>query len=575
MMGCGPPGSDEPNAFQYPWRRRTTGDEGVTVVARHAASPPPRRAAPRAASVVPAADAQPGRTGRSVAAGSVVAVAGVTLAALTVGAITASGVSLLPRDQAPPPPAPTTAPPVERAALVTSPAQVAITTVLSTAPAPTWSPAGSATWTAATPFDEECGRPGGLDASLAGARAFTVGKDQVLVSISAYSAGQGAPALAAWSSALASCSSSGRVGRVRVDGPGGSGVAAWLRGTPGTPQASMLMWRRGDVLAVVAVPTSSPARLAERAVVVDSALLRALVGRCADTSSTRSDAARSPWVSRAEFTGLTEPLTVAVEASPTPVPPPDALPVPDSWTPAPLPTVSIPARPVEPVWPIDLPLPVASPLAPQRPAPAPVSSAVPSRVDDPVGPGCGWAFTGQVAPRYDAATEAALTAARAAQAEAELATLQAQWQNDLVTFWRDVPAYEQQAALFAAYADGVDDVATAWDAITRQREKYAAAVEEYNAAVAAREEFFAAQALARSQYEAAVALCGSTPTPLPTTTPPPVDPTAVPTPTPSPTETVTPGCPPEVPAILFELPPELPPVPTPPPDPRPSPTPTR
>jgi hypothetical protein len=547
-----------------------TGDEGVTVVARHAASPPPRRTPPRGASVLPAPDRDPGRTGRTAAAGATVAVVGVALAGLTVGAITASGVGLLPRDQAQAAPAPPAAAPVERAVLVTTPAQVAITAMVTRPPAPGWSSAGTVTWTAATPFDEECGRPGDLDAVLAAARAYTVGKDQVLVSVAAYSAGQGAPALASWSGALATCSQSGRVGRVRVDGPGGSGVAAWLRGAAGSPEAAMLMWRRGDVLALVAVPTASPARLAERAAVVDTALLAALAGRCADTSSTRADAVRSPWVSRSEFTGLTEPLTVAVEPSPVPTPPPDVVPVPDSWKATPLPSVSMPVRPAEPVWPVDLPPPVASPSVPSRPDPAPVSTAVAARVADPVGPGCGWAFTGQVAPVYDEATEAALTAQRAAQAEAELATLQAQWQNEVVTFWRDVPAYEAQAALFAAYADSVESVASAWDSITRQRERYAAAVEDYNAAVAAREQFFAAQALARSEYEAAVAQCGATPTPLPTTTPPPVDPTALPTPTP--TETLVPGCPPEVPEILYELPPELPPLPTPPPDPRPSPT---
>jgi hypothetical protein len=573
MMGCGPLRSAEPGASQYPWRAHTTGDEGVTVVARHAASPPPRRAAPRAASVVPASDSVPGRTRRSVLAGTLVVATGAALAAMTVGAIAATGVGLMPRDQAQPAPAPTPAAPVERAALTSTPAQVAITQLLAGKPAPTWSPAGTVTWTAATPFDEECGRPNDLDAALAAARAYTVGKEQVLVSVAAYSAGQGPLALAGWTATLGDCSSSGRVGRVRVEGPGGSGVLAWLRGAPGTPQAAMLMWRRGDVLAIVAVPTSAPDRLAERAAVVDTALLGVLVGRCADTSSTRADAVRSPWVSRLEFTGRTEPLTVAIDPSPVPVPPPDVVPVPDSWEPSPLPTVSIPARPTDQLWPAELPLPVASPAAPRLPDPAPASTAVPSRVDDPTGPGCGWAFTGQVPPRYDEAAEQALTAARAAQAEADLATLQAQWQSDLVTFWRDVPAYEAQAALFAEYADGVAAVASAWDTITRQRERYAAAVEDYNDAVAAREQFFAAQAIARSQYEQAVALCGTAPTPLPSPTPTP-DPTATALPTPTPTPTA-PGCPPEVPPILFEQPPELPPLPTPPPDPRPSPTPTR
>lgn len=541
-------------------------------MARHAASPPPRRAQPRARTVVPAVE-EP-TSSRSWLAGGLLGATGAVVAALTVGAIAATGVSLAPRGPAEAAPAPSATPTVERASLAGTPAQAAITAVLGSRPEPTWSPAGTVTWTAASPFDEECGRPGDVDAALAGARAFTVGRDQVLVSVWAYSAGQGATALAGWSTGLGTCASSGRVGRVRVDGPGGTGVVAWMRPAAGTTGAAMLLWRRGDVLAAVSVPSAKPDKLAQRAAVVDVALMKALAGRCADTSSTRADAARSPWTARDQFTGLTQPLTVTVDPSPTPAAQPGADPVPDAWTPSPLPSVSLPERPADPVWPADLPAPVASPAVPRRPTPAPVTTSVPSRVDDTVGPGCGWAFTGQVKPPYDAATEDALTAARAAQAEADLAALQAQWQSDMVAFWRDVPLYEQQAALFSDYADSVRSVATAWDAITRQRQRYATEVDAYNAAVAARDEFLAQQAAARAQYEAEVARCDSTPTPLPTpsVTPTPGD-TGVPVPTPAPT-TVD-GCPPVVPPILYESPPEVPPLPTPPPDPRPSPSSTR
>ncbi|MFN8168646.1 MAG: hypothetical protein U0S36_07660 [Candidatus Nanopelagicales bacterium] len=538
-------------------------------MARHAASPPPRRAQTRARTVVPAAD-EP-TSARSLLAGGLLGAGGAVVAALTVGAIAATGVGLAPRGTSQDAPTPSATPTVERASLAATPAQTAIAAVLGTKPAPTWSPAGSVTWTAASPFDEECGRPGDVDAALAAARAYTVGRDQVLVSVWAFSAGQGAPALAGWSTGLGTCASSGRVGRVRTDGPGGTGVVAWLRPAAGTSGAAMLMWRRGDVIAAVAVPTAKPDKLAERAAVVDAALMRALAGRCADISSTRADAARSPWTSREQFTGLTQPLTVTVDPSPTPAAQPGADPVPDSWSPTPLPSVSLPERPVDPVWPADLPVPVGSPVVPQRPTPAPVTTSVPSRVDDTVGPGCGWAFTGQVKPPYDEATEDALTAARAAQAEAELAALQAQWQSDVVQFWRDVPVYEQQAALFADYAESVRSVATAWDAITRQRQRYASQVEAYNAAVAARDAFLAEQANARALYESEVARCGTEPSPLPTpsTTPTPGD-TSSPVPTPEPT--AQDGCPPVVPPILYESPPELPPLPTPPPDPRPSPT---
>ena len=571
MMGCGPAGSVGPDGSEYPRRVATDGSEGVTQVARHAASPPQRRPSPRDAQVLPATAAP--RSRPAVLAAALVAAGGATFVALTVGAVAVSGVGFLPRGPVAAAAAPAVAPPLERVALATTPAQQAIAQVLGGRPDPSWVPVGSPTWTAATPFDEECGRPGELDAALAGARAYTVGRDQVLVSISSYSAGLGAPALAGWSSNLGECASSGRVGRVRVEGPGGSGILAWLRAgsTPGT--AAMLMWRRGDVIATVAVPTAQPAGLAARAALVDTALVAALAGRCADTSSTGADSVRSPWVSRNQFTGLTEPLTVAVGAATAPVPPPGVIPVPDTWTPQPIPSVSLPARPADPVWPEVLPAPVVSPFAPAKPTRPPASTSVASRVDDPIGPGCGWAFTGQVRLPYDAGTEAALTQARAAQAEADLGALQAQWQSDAVAFWRDVPAYELQAQLFSAYAAEVSSVAVAWDALTRERERYAVLVDAYNAAVTARQDFLAAQAAARAQYEVAVSVCGSTPSPLPSPTEPSPSDTAVPTPTPTPiaTDAVTPGCPPEVPAILFESPPELPPAPTPPSDPRPTP----
>jgi hypothetical protein len=111
----------------------------------------------------------------------------------------------------------------------------------------------------------------------------------------------------------------------------------------------------------------------------------------------------------------------------------------------------------------------------------------------------------------------------------------------------------------------VRDVARAWDGITAARQAYADAVTAYNAAMAAREQFFLDQAAAQAAYDNAVAACQAI-TPTPTLTD-----TASPTSTPSPTDTpVTLDCPPVVPAILGQLPPTIPPVPTPPPDPRPS-----
>lgn len=547
---------------------------------RHSSNERPRRVVP---TVLPASATVPG--GRSRSAGIAVAAAAVGFALLAVSGVALAGVDLAPRGPsvaAPPAPAPV---PVDTVALTSSPAQAVIVSTLQSSVAPGWKSASTLTWTSGTPFDEPCGRPPTAGPVLAGARVFDIAGRQVVVSVTTYTAGQGAVALNGWSTLLGDCrSGSDSVGRYAVATPGADGVVAWVRPDSGaTGAATMFLWRRGDVLAAVTSPSANPDGLGVLAAQVDTALLATLAGRCADVGSSLADAARSPWVSRESFTGLTQPLPIAVTPSPTPLAQPDAAIVPDTYTPSPLPSISYPVRPYDPIWPADLPLPVGSPLAPIRPSPAPSATTVAARVDDPTGPGCGWAFTGQVRPPYDEATEASLTQARAEQAQEELVARQAQWQSDLVAWWREVPLYEQQAALFVGYADAVRLVADAWDRINQERLDYADAVAAYDAAAMARNEFLARQDAARVAYEEAVLACGSTPSPTPTPTPtdsvtPDPTPTGVPvpsfTPVPDPSTPIGTGCPPEVPTILYESPPELPAVPTPPADPRPSVLPT-
>jgi hypothetical protein len=508
-------------------------------------------------------------------AGGVLAALAAGLLALTLGALVLAGVDLRARGQTAEAAEPTPAPSISTVALVSTPAQEAVQQTVQ-GPIPGWVPASGVTWSSGTPFDEVCERPEGLDATVSASRVYSADGRQVILTVAAYGAGQGPVALAGWSEALAACD--GPVGRTVSTGPGTDAVTAWIRPTSGRSGAAVLFWRRGDVVASVALAGSDPNGLAERAAAADPVLLAALNGRCADLASGLADAARSPWVDRGAFTGLTVPVPVAVPPVADPTPPPEIAPVPAGWSPAPLPSVSFPTRPAEPVWPQDLPVPVGSPAAPASPTPAPVSTVVPSRAEDPTGPGCGWAFTGMLAPPYDAALEAELARQRVEQAEGLLLAAQAQWQESLIGYWALVPAYEEQAALFTAYAAEVAEVAAAWDLISAQRAAYDDAVVAYNDAVVARDAFLAEQAAARAAYEAALAVCGATsPPPTPTPTPDPtstdpVDPTATPTPTPSTTATATSpnGCPPPVPAILLQAPPPLPPLPTPPPDPRPT-----
>ncbi len=529
------------------------------MVGRHAAPPSGAGDGTRPAQL-------PRRRVASTTAGTFVVISAAGFALLAVLGVLRFGVDLLPRAAtaaATPTPTPSPTTSLVRATVTASPAQQTIVAALAPGIAAGWVPASPLTWTSGTPFDEACGRPADAEPALSASRVYSVGPKQYVVTVAAHSAGQGAVALAAWAPVLAACGG----GEYAVPAPGTQALVAWIRAADGKPGASALFWRRGDVVVVVAAPGSSPVGLAERAAEVDARLLVALSGRCANLGSTPADAARSPWGNPDAFTGLTVPVAVSVAPSATPRPPVGVTPVPPTYSPSPLPSVSYPVRPLDPVWPEELPSPVASPVAPARPPVAPSITAVPRRITDPVGPGCGWAFTGQVSPPFDPVEEAALVVERVAQARAALAAAQVQWQADLVTYWSELPAYAPQAEAFAAYARQVAQVAAAWDSITAQRDAYTAAVAAYELAATARSDFFVRQAEAQAAYDLAVAACGLPPvTPSPTATAP-VSPTG------SPTPTGAPVCPPAVPPILLETGPTLPPLPTPPPDPRPTPLP--
>jgi len=520
---------------------------------RHGHGPAPTRAIP-------------GRRLSSASAAVLVGVVAVVFAVLTVLGLTLLGVPLLPRQEAvaagaTPSPTPT----VDEVALASSPAQTTITTVLGPAPAAGWVPAGAVAWSGGTPFDASCGRPT-TDAVLSGTRVYAIGRPQFVLTVSAYTAGSGAVAIRDWQTRLTSCASA----PVTVTQPAVPTSDAFVVSVPqseaqpgGTaqPGATAIFWRRGDVVAVLAVPVAGAKGMQILASQLDPALVRALTGVCANQASTVADAVRSPWVARDQFVGLASPIPVTMAPSPTPRPPSGITPAPVGWSPTPLPSVSMPVRPADPVWPEALPATeVGSPVPPSVLAPAPTLSVVPSRFADPVGPGCGWAFTGQTGPPYDPAAEAVAAQGRVAQAREGLSAAQQAWQANVVQYWAQVGEYTTQANAYTAYALAVRKVAVAWDRITAERTAYADAVERYNAAAAAREQFLLDQAAAQTDYDTAVAEClAASPSATPTASA-----------SPSATDPTAPQCPPPVPPILNQVAPTVPPLPTPPPDPRPT-----
>lgn len=532
---------------------------------RHAAPPPPRR------SRVPDL---PGARTSTATAGFLVAAVAVALAGATVLGLVATGVPLMPRTEAAaaaPTPTPTPIPTLDTSA---TPASVVIRATLVDSPGRRWAPAGALTWSGGTPFDADCGRPAS-DAAVAGTRMYAVGARQVVVTVSAYSAGSGAVAFSQWASLLSRCAGASRtlaaigprtVGRTAVSAGDAEAFVGWIGARGDRPAASALFWRRGDVVAVVAAASSAPDGLSAAAADLDRVLVPALEGRCRDLASNLADAARSPWIEGVDFTGLTVPVTVSVTPTPLPTPPTPGV---ETWSPRPLPSVSYPARPLDPVWPTELPSAVASPVPPASPiAPAPVT-AVPSRAPDLTGPGCGWDFTGQVVPPFDAEAEQARAEALVQQAHDELVGAQALYASDLLSYWTQIAPYEEQVKAFTAYASAVAGVARQWDTISMQRSDYALALAAYEAALRALADFTAQQTAARAAYDDALLACAAataTPTPTPTDVGVPA-----PTATPTPTE-AAPGCPPTRPAILDEIPPSVPASPSPPPTPGPAPT---
>jgi hypothetical protein len=499
-------------------------------------------------------------------AGVGITLAAIALPVVTVGAVVALGVGLGPRsvDSSA---AAVSASPRATADLTARPAQVVVDSLLSAAP-PGWTPSGAVVRSASDPLVEGCDATVPAGATTA-TRRFDVAGRGIAVTVTAYSAGAGPVAVRDRVAALASC----------PDVTAGAssplaGVDAFVayRTSSTLPAVSVLGWRRGDVVVAVYAPGRNPGGLADRARVLDARLLVSLQGRCAEVASTLADAVRSPYVEGVEFTGRLVPVPVLVDPLPTAV---DVSPLP---TLMPAPSISFPVRPLDPVWPTDLPSPVAVPSLPADPGPEPTTTAIASRAPDPVGPGCGWAFTGVTGPEFSSTDEAARVESLVAAAREQLVAGQEEWRLRVEAYRGEAAAYDEQLAAFLQYAEQVRVVAAAWDSITAGRDAYAQDLAAYEAAVSAAQQFTIDQENARLAYEAAVQACSAadpTDVPTPTDSPTPTG-TDLPTPSPSTTPSATPttaGCPPEVPPILFEQPPVIPPSPTPPPDPTPLATP--
>ncbi len=527
------------------------------------------------------------RAGRRSSKKAIVAVTAcaVAIPALAVAGAATAGIPLLPLVEEPAPPAAAPAAPPGVVVATGTLAGNLVADLLRSGPGPGWRPANGITRAPGTPFDYACRVVGPPAAAVAADRSFQDARgQQVTVQVRAYGAGLGAVAMDRLAARVQACP--GRDSRVTAatysDGSR-SGIAGTVR-PDGAPHAvASLTWRRGDVLLSVVAPGRTPSSLSSVAASVDAAALALLRPVCADLAAGATESVRTPWADRGLYAGWFVPEGVTAPPQPLPAPPAGIAPAPLDRVVDPLPLVTLPNRPADPVWPPALPTAVASPQAPLPPGPQPTATMIPIQQRDDVGPGCGWAFTGQAAPVVDDAVLIATREATISQAQNNLDVLQNQWGQSVVAYWAAAAQYDLAAAAFRAYATQVSSVAAQWQQITDARNAYATSLTAYQQAQADLAAYLAARATAQAAYDLAVAACAAAPTPVATTPtpattspgpgpaasgPPAAPPSGSPTATaPPPTALAT--CPPPRPAVLDQPAPTLLPSPLPPADPRP------
>lgn len=396
------------------------------------------------------------------------------------------------------------------------------------------------------------------------------------VSARAYPAGGGAAAFAGLSEAVLRCDDA-RLFTAQGVGVEVTGVLA--------SDTAALVWRRGDVLMVGRVTASGgPGSTSANMDVFrafDAALKKALAETCLDPAAGVDDARRSPYLNRTEFFGNSETIPVKRPKSKTVLAAEARTSDPVVPIPAPrieMPYVSfLPTPPLPAVTkgPTALPMPVPFPTEPSVPTNAPThQTGVDRKIDDPDGPGCGWAFTGQVPPNFDAEAASADFAKATKAAKRAMSISWVRWQEAKETYYAAYATYTRATEAYTAYAAEVAEVSQAWAEVESARTAYYADLDAYNAAVAALAQWKSDRDAAKVEFAEAKQECrrlANEPDPEPEdepssgpTTGPSSGPTTSASPSPSPSPTAAPMvCPPVRPLILDAVAPTVPEMPVP------------
>lgn len=224
--------------------------------------------------------------------------------------------------------------------------------------------------------------------------------------------------------------------------------------------------------------------------------------------------------------------------------------------------VRIPVKPEAPLGtaptelPVEVPLPGSQPVAPTTPN---TVVGIPERVFDEVGPGCGWAFSGQSAPPYDDTVEKQRVDQLVGEAQGTLQAAFATYLQERTGYVNNYVTWANSVLAYQTYAGQVNDVGNVWNDITTKRQAYREKLDQYLALKKAWDEFPGLQTAAQEQYLGELEQCRVNNIPVPT-------PSATPSPTPSPTPSESPSA---TPSPSSSASPSPTPTPTPEPTPEP------
>lgn len=563
-----------------PGLRRSTRQPGRRVATKQTASPRPvlRVAAPVREQTPPRI--RPSTRGRLVAGSLALTGAVVTLVvgAFVVLQAVFPWMTLFDHDAvATPPPLPRVVDARAIADLGPSLAEQVVTQVIGTDPGTfgAWTASKVTSTVSAPSLGFGCDPTDGLSPVVGRSRSWvrgsgTTAADSVTLSVRAYPAGGGAVALDGIAQAAVACEAAS-LGTAGVD----VGVEAV---TISSRRSSALVWRRGDVLVIAAVEAhglaGSPSVYADALHQVDDALDAALVGPCLDPQGTTDQATRSPYLNRDAYLGhhVNEEVRFVRSsgmrrAERTTRDPVVKIPSPTVAVPV-LDTLPAPLVPTPTSGPTALPAAVAPPVVPQAPSKPTLAREVQRGVEDTTGPGCGWAFTAQQIPPFDATKAASLFEKDVSTAEHALDRTWTRWQKARVAYYRHFARYLDAAADYRHYAHRIAKISAAWNVIAVARDAYTTAYAAWQDAMSARSVWQIDHDQAKVDYQAAKATChqqNQEPTDPPSATEPTSDPSTAPTPSASPSAPTV-QCPPQRPTILDEDAPSV--VPKPSPDPQ-------